>query len=454
MKIKSINPYTGKTNQEFDPMSREASELEVGSAKDAFLKWRKLPIAERLKPIAELASIFRRRTGEYASIITMEMGKPRRQAISEIQKCALVCDYYHDNAEEFLKNEIIASQFAKSYVTFEPLGVILGIMPWNFPFWQAVRWAIPTLAAGNVCLLKHASNVPLAALEIEKVFREAGFPENVFRTLLIGSDTAESLIEGGRIDGVSLTGSVQAGSKVATLAGKHLRKLVLELGGSDPFLVLEDADLDKAVSTAVSARFSNAGQSCIAAKRFIVAERVAGAFADKFVAALNRLDIGDPTDELTDIGPVAREEFLKDLSDQLRDAEARGATVHLGPKPPDQGFFFRPTVLTNVKPEMRVAREEVFGPIAPIITARGEEEMVRIANDTEFGLGGTIWSRDTEKAERLATEIPAGFVAINGRVKSDPRFPFGGVKKSGYGRELSHYGLKEFVNIKTVIVGQ
>ncbi|MEN6437422.1 MAG: NAD-dependent succinate-semialdehyde dehydrogenase [Syntrophobacter sp.] len=454
MKIKSINPFNGKTNQEFDPISYEASELAVSSAKEAFLKWRKAPIAERLKPIAELASIFRRGTRDYASIITREMGKPTRQAISEIEKCALVCDYYCSNAERFLQNEIISSQFAKSYVTFEPLGVILGIMPWNFPFWQAVRWAIPTLAAGNACLLKHASNVPLSALEIEKTFREAGFPENIFRTLLIGSLTAERLIEGDRIDGVSLTGSVQAGSKVASVAGRHLKKLVLELGGSDPFLVLEDADVDRAVSTGVSARFSNAGQSCIAAKRFIVAEPVAGAFAEKFAAALDRLKIGDPMSEQTDIGPVAREEFLRDLSAQLHDAEEKGAVVHHGPKPPDQGFFFRPAVLTNVKPDMKVMREEVFGPIAPIITARSEEEMVRIANETEFGLGGTIWSRDTRKAERLATEIPAGFVAINGRVKSDPRFPFGGVKKSGYGRELSHYSLKEFVNIKTVIVGQ
>lgn len=454
MKIRSINPFTGTTNQEFEPMSYEASEQAVSLAREAFKKWRKQPVAERVKPIAELASIFRRNTRDYAAIITREMGKPTRQAVSEIEKCALVCDYYSRNAENFLRNEVFSSQFAKSYVTFEPLGVILGIMPWNFPFWQAVRWAVPSLAAGNACLLKHASNVPISALKIEKIFKQAGFPENIFQTLLIGSETAGRLIEGDRIDGVSLTGSVQAGSKVGSLAGKYLKKLVLELGGSDPFLVLEDADLDRAVSTGLSARIVNAGQSCIAAKRFIVAERVADAFVEKFLAALNRLAIGDPMNERTDIGPVAREEFLLDLSEQLQDAEKKGAIVHRGPMPPDQGFFFRPVVLTNVKPDMRVVREEVFGPIAPVITTRSEEEMIRIANETEFGLGGTIWSRDIEKAERLATEIPAGFIAINGRVKSDPRFPFGGVKKSGFGRELSHYGLKEFVNIKTVIVGK
>ncbi|MFZ2446652.1 MAG: NAD-dependent succinate-semialdehyde dehydrogenase [Syntrophobacteraceae bacterium] len=451
--MKSVNPFNGKINKEFDPLPYEGCREAVLRAREAFALWRRMPVSERVRPIAELASILRSKTREYARLATEEMGKPIRQSITEVEKCALACDYYHENSERFLEDEVIETGAAKSYVTFEPLGVILGIMPWNFPFWQVVRWAVPTLAAGNVCLLKHASNVPITALEIEKIFREAGFPENVFQTLLIGADTTERIIEAELVDGVSLTGSVEAGSKVAAMAGKHLRKVVLELGGSDPFMVLEDADLEKAASTGVRARVVNAGQSCIAAKRFIVAESVAGEFVEKFLDVFNRLKIGDPMDEETDIGPLAKEEFLKDLAVQLDDAEKKGAVVHRGPEPPDKGFFFRPVVLTDVKPGMKVVGEEVFGPIAPIITVKSEEEMVRIANDTEFGLGASIWSRDKDRAERIAREIATGFVAINGMVSSDPRLPFGGVKKSGFGRELSHYGLREFVNIKTVVVG-
>jgi len=453
MIMKSINPYNGKTNLELDPISLDACESAISRGKEAFGKWRILPVSERVKPIAELASILRKKKREFGAIVTAEMGKPIRQSVSEVEKCALACDYYVETAEQFLKTEVFSTNALKSYVNFEPLGVILGIMPWNFPFWQVVRWAVPTLAAGNACLMKHASNVPMTAVEIEKIFREAGFPENIFQTLLIGSDTTERLIEGGRIDGVSLTGSVEAGSKVGTLAGKHLKKLVLELGGSDPFIVLEDADLEKAASTGVNARVMNAGQSCIAAKRFIVAESVAAEFVKNFVENIERLRIGDPMNEQTDIGPVAKEEFLQVLSEQLEDAEKKGATVHRGPLPPKEGFFFQPVVLTNVTPAMKVFSEEVFGPIAPIMTVRSEEDMIRIANETEFGLGGSIWSRNTDKAERLAREIQAGFVAINEIVKSDPRLPFGGIKKSGFGRELSYYGLREFVNIKTVIVG-
>jgi succinate-semialdehyde dehydrogenase/glutarate-semialdehyde dehydrogenase len=381
------------------------------------------------------------------------MGKPIRDAVAEIEKCILLCDYYHQNAEKFLKNEVIETEAAKSYVVFDPLGVILGIMPWNFPFWQVARWAVPTLAAGNVCLLKHASNVPIIALEIEKIFREAGFPEHAFQTLLIGSQGAERLIEQDQIDAVSLTGSVGAGSKVGSLAGKNLKKIVLELGGSDPFMVLEDADLEKAARAAVRSRTANAGQSCIAAKRLIVMESIAEAFTEKFVAVMNGLRIGDPMDESTDLGPVAKKEFLETLGKQLDDALKKGARAHRGPKPPNQGYFFRPVVLTELTEEMLVLKEEVFGPIAPVITARSEQDMIRIANATEFGLGAAIWTRDISKAERLAGEIASGFIAINGIVKSDPRLPFGGVKKSGFGRELSHFGLKEFVNIKTIVIG-
>lgn len=451
--MKSINPFTEEINREFESYSYEACVDAIKRAEEAFKTWKKMPVSERLKPIAEVASIFRSQTREFAGIATIEMGKPIKQSLSEIEKCAIACDYYHDNSERFLRDEVIETSSAKSYVTFEPLGKILGIMPWNFPFWQVVRWALPTLAAGNVCLLKHASNVPITALEIEKIFRRAGFPEGVFQTLLIGSETAERLIEAGFFDGISLTGSVQAGSKVASVSGKTLHKHVLELGGSDPFLVLEDADIDKAASAGVSARVVNAGQSCIAAKRFIVSERVIDRFLKKFIEKFSSLKIGDPMDEKTNIGPLAREEFLAPLSEQLDDAVKKGAKVHFGPEPPPRGFFFRPAVLTGVKPGMKVLTEEVFGPLAPIISASSEEEMVRIANDTEFGLGAAIWSKNIEKAEKIAREIATGFVAINGIVKSDPRLPFGGVKRSGYGRELSHYGLKEFVNIKTVVVG-
>ncbi|MGA2400134.1 MAG: NAD-dependent succinate-semialdehyde dehydrogenase [Syntrophobacteraceae bacterium] len=453
MKLKSINPYTGEVTAEFDPLPDEACGEAVRKGREAFEKWRKLPVADRLKPVAELASIFRRKKREYARITTVEMGKPIRDAISEIEKCALLCDYYHRNAENFLRSEGVETGAAKSYVVFDPLGVILGIMPWNFPFWQVVRWAVPTLAAGNVCLLKHASNVPITALEIEKIFGEAGFPEYVFQTLLIGPQSTGRLIEEGRIDGVSLTGSVGAGSRVGAVAGKYLKKVVLELGGSDPFMVLEDADLDKAARAAVRSRTANAGQSCIAAKRFIVMESVANAFREKFLDALNCLRIGDPMDESTDLGPLAKLEFVEGLGKQLDDAVKKGARVHTGPKPPDRGFFFQPVVLTDLTADMLVVREEVFGPIAPLITVRSEEEMIRIANETEFGLGAAVWTRNTSKAERLAREIASGFVAINCIVKSDPRLPFGGVKKSGVGRELSHYGLKEFVNIKTVVIG-
>ena len=325
------------------------------------------------------------------------MGKPIRDAIAEIEKCALLCDYYHQNTEKFLLSEVIETGASKSYVVFDPLGVILGIMPWNFPFWQVVRWAVPTLAAGNVCVLKHASNVPLTALEIEKIFREAGFPEYVFQTLLIGSQGAERLIEGGLIDGVSLTGSVEAGSKVGALAGKYLKKVVLELGGSDPFMVFEDADLDKAARAAVRSRTANAGQSCIAAKRLIVMESVADAFREKFLDGLSSLRIGDPMDEATDLGPLAKMEFVEALAKQLDDAVKKGARVHRGPKPPTRGFFFQPVVLTDLTADMLVIREEVFGPIAPVITARTEEEMIRIANGTEFGLGAAIWTRRSFK---------------------------------------------------------
>ena len=454
MKLKSINPFTGELTAEFDPMTDDACREAVFKAREAFEKWKRLPVADRLKPVGKLSAIFRRKKEEYARLVAVEMGKPVREAMSEVEKCALLCDYYHENSEKFLVSEPIETAAAKSYVVFDPLGVILGIMPWNFPFWQVVRWAVPALAAGNVCLLKHASNVPLTAIEMEKIFLEAGFPEHVFQTLLIGPKSAERLIEQDLVEGVSLTGSGAAGAIIGSLAGKKLKKSVLELGGSDPFVVFEDADLDKAARAAVRSRMANAGQSCIAAKRFIVAEPVFEAFRKKFVRELDSIKMGDPLDSSTDLGPVARKEFLETLENQLDDALLKGATAFRGPEPPARGCFFRPAVLTGLTPDMLVLREEVFGPIAALAAADSEDEMIRIANGTEFGLGAAIWTRDVEKAQKLAREIDSGFVAVNCIVKSDPRLPFGGVKKSGFGRELSHYGLKEFVNIKTVIVGQ
>jgi len=325
-------------------------------------------------------------------------------------------------------------------------------MPWNFPFWQAARWAVPTLAAGNVCLLKHASNVPMTALEIDRIWREAGFPEYVFQTLLIGPKSAEHLIEKDLVDGVSLTGSVDAGANVGSIAGKNLKKVVLELGGSDPFLVLEDADLEKAAAAAIRSRMANAGQSCIAAKRLIVKKSVSEQFTEKLVAAMNALKVGDPMDEATDLGPVAKKEFLDPLARQLDDAARKGACIYRGPRPPQQGYFFQPVVLTGLTEDMLVLKEEVFGPIASVIDVSDDEEMIRIANETEFGLGAAVWTRDIAKAEKIVRQIASGFVAVNTIVKSDPRLPFGGVKKSGFGRELSHFGLKEFVNVKTVLI--
>lgn len=454
MTLKSVNPFTGETNKEFDAYSLDTCERAVDRAKEVFARWKKVPVAERVKPLARLAAILRGRKREYAEIITREMGKPIRQAGAEIEKCAVACDYYCRNSEGFLQDEIIQTESAKSLVAFEPLGVILGIEPWNFPFWQVVRWAAPTLAAGNVCLLKHASNVPITALEIEKIFHEAGFPEYALQSLLIGADVTERLIAGEGVDGISLTGSVGAGASVAAVAGKHLRKSVLELGGSDPYMVLDDADLEKAARSAVTARMVNAGQSCISAKRIIVMEQLAETFLGKFLDVLKGLKVGDPMDEATDMGPVAKQDSLDTLLGQLDDARRKGATVHLGPEPPARGLFFQPVVVTNTTPEMKVVNEEVFGPMAVIITAGNREEMVRIANRTEFGLGAAIWSRDVARAEEMAREIDAGFVAINAVVKSVTPLPFGGVKKSGFGRELSHYGLKEFVNVKTRIVGK
>jgi succinate-semialdehyde dehydrogenase/glutarate-semialdehyde dehydrogenase len=450
--MRSINPFTEEVMSEFPVMSPLEVKVVVAKAREAFTGWKEKPVAERAYAVKQLGDVLRREKRSYAELITKEMGKPIKDALVEVEKCAWLSEYYADNAARFLQPEMVQTEAKKSYVAFEPLGVVLAIEPWNFPFWQVFRAAVPALSVGNVVLLKHASNVPMTALAIEDAFRKAGFPENVFRTLLISSGDAMQLIDDDRVDAVALTGSNRAGEEVGAHAGRKIKSLVLELGGSDPFIVLNDADVEKAGRTAAQARMVNSGQSCIAAKRFIVMEQAAEEFTKHFVARLRELKIGDPMDEATDIGPVARKDIREDLKAQLRDAKLKGARIIELPQPFTKGYFFAPCVVLRPTPNMKVLSNEVFGPIAPIVVVKTEDEAVVAANNTEYGLGAAIWSRDTARAERIARRIEAGFVAINDMVKSDPRLPFGGVKKSGVGRELSHYGLKEFVNIKTVVV--
>lgn len=450
--IQSINPFTQEVMNEFPTMSPlEAASIAVKS-RTAQSAWKTVPPAERAELVKRLGEVLRREKVNYATLITKEMGKPIRDSLAEVEKCAVLCNYYAENAERYLRPEIVATEAKKSYVAFEPLGVILAIEPWNFPFWQVFRAGVPAVAAGNTVLLKHASNVPMTALAIEDAFHKAGFPENVFRTLLIDPEEAGKLIDDDLVDAVSLTGSNRAGEAIGARAGGKIKSLVLELGGSDPYIVLDDADVAKAGRMAAQARTVNSGQSCIAAKRFIVMESVAEEFTKHFVDRLRELKMGDPLSEATDIGPLARKDIRDGLKAQLRDAKLKGGKVIELPQPFTRGYFFAPAVVLKATTKMKVLREEVFGPIAPVMVVKSEEEVVKAANDTSFGLGASIWSRDTDRAERLAKRIEAGFIAINDMVKSDPRLPFGGVKKSGVGRELSHYGLMEFVNIKTVVV--
>jgi succinate-semialdehyde dehydrogenase / glutarate-semialdehyde dehydrogenase len=440
-KIQSINPYTEQVMKEYHLLSEQEINREISQSREAFSAWRAVPIVERASYIKLLARQLRAEKRTYAELITKEMGKP-----------AGLCDYYAEHAPTFLETEHIKTEALKSYVTFEPLGIVLAIMPWNFPFWQALRFGIPAIIAGNVVVLKHASNVPQTALAIEDAFKKTGFPDHVFRTLLIDAKDALNLIDEDKVDAVSLTGSNKAGEEVGAHAGGKVKKVVLELGGSDPFIVLDDADIEKAGRMAVNARMINTGQSCIAAKRFIVMETVAEEFKKQFVARLKELKMGDPLDESTDVGTVAKPDILQALNEQLRDAKAKGAEVVQTERVFKKGLFFAPSAVYNPTKKMKVLTEEVFGPIAPIIVVKDEDEAVRVANDTEFGLGASIWSRNHARAEKLATKLEAGTIAINDMVKSDARLPFGGVKKSGFGRELSHYGLREFVNVKSVVV--
>lgn len=452
--MKSINPATGRVEAEIEDHGTADVEARIAAAVAAQAAWAETEIAERRALLTRAAGVFRDGVDQYARLITLEMGKPISEARAEVLKCATCCDHYARQAHTYLAPVEIASGAAHSSVVFDPLGVVLAVMPWNYPFWQFVRFAAPALAAGNAALLKHASNVPQCAVALEDAFLTAGAPQGLVATLLVGSQKVAGLIADDRVAAVTLTGSTEVGRLVASQAGGEIKKQVLELGGSDPFIVLADADVEAAAATGVRARFQNGGQSCIAAKRFIVVDSVADAFVAAFVAKAEALRQGDPLDADTDIGPMARTSLRDELADQVDRSVAEGAVLRLGGRRPEgAGAFYPPTVLDHVTEQHAAFREETFGPCAAIVRARDDDDAIRLANGTEFGLGAAIWSRDTSRAARLARRINAGAVFVNGMVASDPRLPFGGIKRSGYGRELGEWGIREFTNTKTVWVG-
>ncbi|MBW8879259.1 MAG: NAD-dependent succinate-semialdehyde dehydrogenase [Acidobacteria bacterium] len=451
--MKAVNPATGELIREYPDHDDARVEEILARAEAAFASWRKVPFAERARLMTRVADLLRDRAADYGRLMTAEVGKPIAASEAEVDKCAWACDFYAEHAEQFLAQETVATDATRSGVRYDPIGPVLAVMPWNFPFWQLFRFAAPALMAGNVGLLKHASNVPGCALAIEEVFRDAGFPEGTMTTLLISSEKAKRLIAHPVIRAVTLTGSEKAGMEVAAEAGRNLKKTVLELGGSDPFIVLDDLDPAEAGRQATKARVINSGQSCIAAKRFIVEEAVADRFEEEFVRAMEGLKVGDPTDRGNEVGPMAREDLLAALDDQVRRTVAAGAQLRTGGHRLEaQGWYYAPTVLTGVEPGMAAFDEETFGPVAAVIRARDADHAVELANRSTFGLGASVWTGDPARGEALAAEIQSGNVFVNGIVKSDPRLPFGGVKRSGYGRELSAVGIREFVNIKTVWV--
>lgn len=451
--MQAINPATGEVLKEYPTHNDEELMRLIERSAATFQAWRQTTFAERSKLMKAAAENLRNQKLEYARLMTLEMGKTLKSAAAEADKCAWVCDYYADNAEQILSAQPISTEASSSYVRCDPLGPVLAVMPWNFPFWQVFRFAAPALMAGNVGLLKHASNVPGCALAIEQVFAESGFPEGVFTTLMITPDQVATAIEHQAVVAATLTGSEPAGVAIASKSGEQLKKVVLELGGSDPFIVLEDADLDTAVTNAVTGRMINNGQSCIAAKRFIVHESIAEAFETKFAEKMAALKMGDPLEDTTDLGPMARGKFVDELHDQVeRSVKGGGKLLCGGQKPSGKGYYYPATVITNVEPGNAIFDEETFGPVAAVIRARSADHAVELANNSRFGLGSSIWTSDTTLAEHMAARIEAGCVFINSIVKSDPRLPFGGIKTSGYGRELADEGIKEFVNIKTVWV--
>ena len=454
MAIQAINPASGEVLKTYQEMEPAAVRDIVAKTHASFLAWRQTTFDHRASLMRKAATVLRANAGEYARLMAQEMGKPVRDGVAEAQKCALVCHFYAEHAQRFLAPEPVATEARKSFITFNPLGVVLAVMPWNFPFWQIFRFAAPALMAGNGAVLKHSSNVPGCALAIEDVFRRAGLPEHLFRTLMIGSRQVEAVIGNPLIRAVTLTGSGPAGRAVARKAGEMLKKTVLELGGSDPYLVLEDADLELAAAVSAKGRLVNSGQSCIAAKRFIVIDKILKEFEALFVKRMSAAKMGDPLAEDTEVGPQASHELRDSLHRQVEASIAKGARCILGGTIPNHpGAFYPPTVLTNVGKGMPAYEEELFGPVAAIIPVKDEADAIATANDSVFGLGGAVLTRDAARGERIAAElIESGCVFVNEAVRSDPRLPFGGVKESGYGRELSAYGIKEFVNIKTVFV--
>jgi succinate-semialdehyde dehydrogenase/glutarate-semialdehyde dehydrogenase len=454
MAMERVNPATEETIETVETHTDAEVDEILRTSHERYLEWRDVPMHERCKLMSDAADVLRENAEEYAQLMTEEMGKPISGARAEVEKCAWVCEHYAEHAQTYLQDETLPSPpEAEAKVVHQPLGVVMAVMPWNYPFWQVFRFAAPNLVAGNVGVLKHASNVPGCAMAIAEVFREAGFPEGCFETLLVSGSEANAIIEDERVRAVTLTGSEPAGRAVAETAGKELKKTVLELGGSDPFVVLDDADVDAAVETGTQARLLNSGQSCIAAKRFIVHDAVYDEFVEKFVAEMEAKTVGDPTDDATDVGPQARRDLMRDLHDQVQRSVRDGATVECGGEPLDrEGYFYPPTVLTDVPPDAAAACEETFGPVAAVFRVDSEGDAIDLANDSTLGLGASIWTEDLERGERIARDVEAGCTFVNELTKSDPRVPFGGIKDSGYGRELAAHGIKEFVNEKTVWV--
>jgi succinate-semialdehyde dehydrogenase/glutarate-semialdehyde dehydrogenase len=451
--IASVNPATGETLRTFEALTDEQVDDRLSRAEAAYRSYRKTSFADRARWLTAAAAILEGERDALGRIMTLEMGKPIGAARAEAAKCATACRYYVEHGERLLADEPVDAGAGRCYIRYQPIGPVLAVMPWNFPFWQVFRFAAPALMAGNVGLLKHASNVPQCALAIEDVLRRAGFPADVFQTLLIGSGQVARVLDDPRVRAATLTGSEAAGAQVASQAGRQIKKTVLELGGSDPFIVMPSADLDRAARTAAEARTINNGQSCIAAKRFIVDRRVAAEFERRFVAAMREMRVGDPLDEATQIGPLATAQILEDLDGQVRRSVEMGARILTGGQRLDRpGHFYAPTILADAPADSPAYREELFGPVAVLFTADGAEDAVRLANDTEFGLGASAWTADPAEQRYFADEIESGMVFVNGMVASDARLPFGGVKRSGYGRELSAYGIREFVNVKTVRV--
>lgn len=454
MAIVTINPATGEKIKSYEEFNAIKIAEIINNTQEAYLKWKDTSFAERAMKMHKAAEILEQNTDKYGKIISEEMGKPITAAMNEIKKCAWVCKHYADHAEEYLKRRTIQTELTKSYVTYQPMGIVFAIMPWNFPFWQVFRFAVPTLMAGNAALLKHAPISTGAALAIEDIFKKAGFPENLFRALILDNEGAASVIRDKKVIAVTLTGSAKAGSAVGSEAAKNLKKIVLELGGSDPYIILEDADLEKAAEDCVNSRMSNTGQVCISAKRIILVDPIKDKFKKLVQDKIKRYQMGNPMDKDCNFGPMAREDLREELHQQVQTSVKNGAKLILGGEIPErQGFYYPPTILDQVKPGMLAYEQELFGPVIVFIDAKDETDAIQIANDTSYGLAGAIFTKNVAKGEKIAAEmIQAGACAVNGYVSSDPRLPFGGIKASGYGRELSAEGIREFVNVKTVMI--